>query len=153
MASLVGFASTNWSYYTIPAAFILCMAPHAYAIKLANKNYDLGNPRKTIEHCAKDTTLDKVTARRIARAEAASANGFETLGLYAAAVVAGNTAGVAAERLNQLTLAYLLSRAAYSYIYVFLQDNSKFAPVRSLVWMAGAGLIMTLFVAAGGASN
>jgi len=26
----------------IPAAFVLCMVPHAYAIKLAGKNYDLG---------------------------------------------------------------------------------------------------------------
>ncbi|KAK4123529.1 hypothetical protein N657DRAFT_412900 [Parathielavia appendiculata] len=153
MVSLVGLGSTNWSYYTIPVAFILCMVPHAYAIKLAGKNYDVGNPRKTVEHCAKDTSLDKVTVRRISRGEAATANGFETLGLYAAGVVAGNVAGVAAERMNQLTLGYLLSRVVYSYIYVVLQDNSRFAGLRSLVWMAGAGLIMALFVAAGQASN
>ncbi|KAK4044740.1 hypothetical protein C8A01DRAFT_42642 [Parachaetomium inaequale] len=153
MASLIDFTAGNWSYYTIPAAFVLCFAPHAYAVTLAGKNYDMGNPRKTEEHCAKDTSFDKQTLHRISRAKAASANGFETLGLYAAAVVAGNAAGVAAERLNQLTLAYLLSRAVYVYTYVVLQDNARMAGLRPLVWGAGITAMMMLFVAAGKAVN
>ncbi|KAL2181539.1 uncharacterized protein P884DRAFT_326227 [Thermothelomyces heterothallicus CBS 202.75] len=149
MASLIDFTSGNWSYYTIPAAFFLCMVPNAYATKLAGRNYDIANPRKTEELCAKDTSLDKVTLQRISRARAATANGFETLGLYAAAVVAGNAAGLPTERMNKLTLAYLASRAAYNYVYVVLQDNARMAGLRSLAWLVGIVIIMTLFVSAG----
>ncbi|KAL2255631.1 hypothetical protein VTK26DRAFT_2980 [Humicola hyalothermophila] len=149
MASFLNLSETNWSYYTIPAAFGLCMLPHFYAIKLAGKNYDLGNPRKTEELCAKDTTMDKVTLRRISRAKAAAANGFETLALYAVAVVAGNVSGLPAGRLNALTLGYLASRAVYNLIYVRLQDNARAAVLRPLVWMAGIGIIMSLFISAG----
>lgn len=55
------------------------------------------------------------------------------------------------ERLNKLTLAYVLSRAAYNYVYVVAQDNARLAAVRPLVWLAGIGVIMGLFVSAGGA--
>lgn len=34
-------ASTNYSYYSIPAAFLITMAPNVYAMVLAGKNYDL----------------------------------------------------------------------------------------------------------------
>jgi uncharacterized MAPEG superfamily protein len=47
--------------------------------------------------------------------------------------VAGNAAGVATERLNQLTTAYLLSRAVYVYTYVVLQDNARMAGLRPFV--------------------
>ncbi|KAL2156249.1 hypothetical protein VTH82DRAFT_994 [Thermothelomyces myriococcoides] len=149
MASLIDFNSGNWSYYTIPAAFFICMLPNAYARVLAGKNYDSANPRKLEEICAKDPSLDKITLQRISRARAATANGFETLGLYAAAVVAGNAAGLPAERMNRLTLAYLASRAAYYYIYVVLQDNARMAGLRSLAWLVGIIIIMMLFVYSG----
>jgi uncharacterized MAPEG superfamily protein len=100
-----------------------------------------------------DITKKKKTLRRISRAKAATANGFETLGLYAAAVVAGNVAGVATERMNQLTLGYLVSRVVYIYTYVRLQDNARLAPLRPLVWLAGVGIITTLYVLAGKALN
>jgi uncharacterized MAPEG superfamily protein len=67
--------------------------------------------------------------------------------------VAGNVAGVATERMNQLTLGYVLSRVAYLYIYVRLQDNGRLAGLRSLAWLTGIGSIMTLFVLAGKALN
>jgi uncharacterized MAPEG superfamily protein len=90
--------------------------------------------------------------------------------------VAGNAAGVATDRLNQLTLAYLLSRAVYVYTYVVLQDNARMAGLRPfvceysfkfcllsvwvrngwltlLVGLAGIAVMMTIFVAAGNAVN
>ncbi|KAL2164368.1 hypothetical protein VTH06DRAFT_3584, partial [Thermothelomyces fergusii] len=90
---------------------------------------------------------------RISRARAATANGFETLGLYAAAVAAGNAAGLPAARMNALTLAYLASRAAYNYVYVVLQDNARMAGLRSLAWLVGIVIIMALFVLSGMALN
>ncbi|KXX75543.1 hypothetical protein MMYC01_207629 [Madurella mycetomatis] len=151
--SLVGLTATNWSYYTVPGAFFMVLVPHTYAFVLAGKNYDINNPRKTEEHCAKDTTMDKITLRRLSRAKAATANGFETLGLYAAAVVAANAAGVPTPRLNALTLAYLTSRAVYNLVYVVLQDNARVAPLRSLAWMSGIAIITALYVSAARAVN
>jgi uncharacterized MAPEG superfamily protein len=92
-------------------------------------------------------------ARRVSRGEAASSNGFETLGFYAAAVVAANLARVPTSTVNNLTLGYLASRFAYNYTYVFLQDNARLAPLRTLVWGVGIGLIFTLFIKAGNALN
>ncbi|KAK0736871.1 hypothetical protein B0T21DRAFT_410361 [Apiosordaria backusii] len=144
-------ASTNYSYYTIPAAFVLTLAPNAYAMILAGRNYDLNQPRRTEEICSKDTSMPKATLQKISRAKAATANGFETLSLYAASVVAANSSGVVPlSKLNALTLGYVASRAAYNFVYVVAQDNKKLAGVRPLVWAVGVFIIMNLFVGAGG---
>lgn len=87
--------------------------------------------------------------QRIVRAQAAMANGFETLGLYAAGVLAANFAGVDAQRLNLLTGAYLASRVGYIYAYVELCQNRKMAPVRSLFWTTGIACLLSLWVMAG----
>ncbi|VBB86579.1 Putative protein of unknown function [Podospora comata] len=144
-------ASTNYSYYSIPAAFLITMAPNVYAMVLAGKNYDLNQPRRTEEICAKDTSMPKPTLQKISRAKAATANGFETLSLYAASVVAANASGVVpVSKLNTLTLGYVVSRAAYNFVYVVAQDNKKLAGIRPLVWAAGVIIIMNMFVSAGG---
>jgi len=52
--------------------------------------------------------------KRIHRGEAASSNGLETIGIYAAGVVAANFARIPTETLNQLTLTYLASRLVYN---------------------------------------
>ena len=51
--------------------------------------------------------------QRILRAKNASGNGFETLGFFAAGVLAGNQAGIKPAALNVLALGYLASRVAY----------------------------------------
>ncbi|KAJ4304298.1 hypothetical protein N0V88_001911 [Collariella sp. IMI 366227] len=97
--------------------------------------------------------MDKVALHRISRAKAATANGFETLSLYAAAVVAGNVSGMSVARLNQLSILYIMSRVVYNYVYVSLQDNAKLAGLRPLVWGVGIAVIMGLFIGAGKALN
>lgn len=57
-----------------------------------------------------------------------------------------------ATTLNYLGLTYVVSRAAYNIVYIILQDNRKFAPVRSLVWSVGVGVIFTLWIKAGNAA-
>lgn len=109
------------------------------------------SPRKTEEHLAKDASIPKSQVNRILRAKAAANNGLETIGLYAAGVVAANAAKVPVQTLNTLSLFYLVSRLVYNIVYVFLQDNRKFAPVRSLVWMAGLGTVFSFFIKAGNA--
>ena len=67
--------------------------------------------------------------------------------------MAGNAARVPTERMNKLALTYVASRALYNYVYVILQDNSRLAVLRPLVWGVGITVIMMLFVAAGKALN
>lgn len=88
------------------------------------------------------------TKSRIARAEGAQQNGFENIGLYAAAVVAGNIAGLNAGTLNYLSGGYLLSRMAYNIIYI-TNESAMAGNARTGVFVTGIGLIMTLFVKAG----
>ncbi|KAG6364536.1 hypothetical protein INS49_006137 [Diaporthe citri] len=149
MASLFDLTKPHLAYYSVPAAFTLVMVPHAYAMFASGKNFDVANPRSTVDTCNKDTTMDKRKAQRIQRAEAAMANGFETLGMYSAGIVAAVVAGVPAETLNYLSVAYLTSRVGYNTVYIWLQDNRKLAPLRSACWNASIGIIAALWIKAG----
>lgn len=147
------------------------MAPHVVAAVASGKVFDNANPRAFMDSVEKTTTLDKdvrisflpsrststctctdapfrnsQTKGRISRAQAASANGLETIGLYAAAMVAANHAGVDTDVLNRLTIGYVVSRFAYVFAYVNLGANPKTAGVRTAVWFAGIGAIFTLFI-------
>ncbi|KAB5558533.1 hypothetical protein GE09DRAFT_116575 [Coniochaeta sp. 2T2.1] len=152
-ASIFDLTKSQLSYYTIPAAMVLLYVPHTYAqLASGRKNLNNAYPRATDDNVVKDETMDKRTKNRILRARAAHANGNETIGLYAAAVVAANVAGADVKSVNYLTLGYIASRVAYNYIYVIAQDNSRWAPLRTVVWTTGLGIIFTLFVKAGNAA-
>jgi len=125
------------------------MIPHTYAAVAAGRDYDLAYPRKTQSTLVADDKMDKIFKMRLLRAEAATANGLETLGFYAAAVVAANAAHVDVDVLNALTLGYLGSRVVYNVVYVWLQDSRAFAPVRSLAWITGVCLTVAMYVKAG----
>lgn len=118
------------------------------------------------EVLASDQTLDSATKGRIVRAESAQQNGFEStldfyqeivtsltlidIGLYAAAIVAANHAGVDNWTLNALSGAYVVSRAAYNLIYVN-NETDALANARTASFLTGIGLIFTLFIKAGNA--
>ena len=85
---------------------------------------------------------------RIVRAEAAQANGLENVGFFAAAVVAANVAGVSKLVLNSLSLAYLVSRALYNWLYV-VGDKKSLALARTVVFFAGQGILFSLCILAG----
>lgn len=59
------------------------------------------------------------------RAESAQQNGFENLGLFAAAVVIGNVANLSNSTLNTLSGAYLASRVVYNYLYLTGTTDTK----------------------------
>lgn len=86
---------------------------------------------------------------RILRAEAAFANGLDTIGLYAAAVASVNIAKVDPVVANVLVLIYLATRVLYNVIYVILQDEPRWALARSVTWFAGIGIILAMFGLAG----
>lgn len=117
------------------------------SFRLSRTPFFTGRPPQLTTH-----THTSQTKQRILRAKAAADNGFESVGVYAAAIAAATAARVPAETLNTLALSYVVSRVAYNIIYVFLQDNRKFAPVRSLTWTASVGIIFTLWIKAGNAA-
>ncbi|KAI1506225.1 hypothetical protein F5X99DRAFT_404272 [Biscogniauxia marginata] len=149
MASFLNL-NQNISYFTIPVALFLALAPRGYSgfAGVGKKYFDPSNPR-TFAARLGNADIDKQVKARILRAESASANAFENLPLYAAAVVAGNTAGLPKQTLNALSAGYIASRLVYTWVYIWGQNNRKLAGARTLVWGVGVGFIMTLFVKAG----
>ncbi|TKA70224.1 hypothetical protein B0A49_06462 [Cryomyces minteri] len=149
MASLFDM-TRNFSLYTIPVAWITCLAPHVYASQLAGKAFDNRQPRTLTAKLDSQQTLDAATKARIVRAEGAQQNGFENLGIFAAAVVAGNVAGLSNETLNYLSGGYVLSRMVYNYVYV-VNTSEAMANARTGVFLTGIGIVFTLFIKSGNA--
>ncbi|TEY73275.1 hypothetical protein BOTCAL_0080g00030 [Botryotinia calthae] len=137
----------NFSLYGVPAAWILAHIPHAYAVS-SSKCFDNRSPRDFPKSLEADQSLDKAKKNRIRRAHAAAANGYENIGFFASAVVAGNVAGLSHSTLNALTGAYLISRAVYNFLYINNESQGA-AAARSLVWLFGIGLSSTLFIKSG----
>ncbi|KAI5361849.1 Putative membrane-associated, eicosanoid/glutathione metabolism (MAPEG) protein [Septoria linicola] len=146
MAASLLDLTRNFSLYTIPAAWILSIAPHFYAASLGK--FDNKNPRTYIKESSGDQSIDKATKDTIIRAEGAQQNGFENLGLFAAAVVAGNIAKLDNSTLNTISGGYLLSRVVYNYLYIN-GTNDAMANARSVSFLAGIGLIFSLFIKSG----
>lgn len=126
----------NYSFYSIPAMWLVSFMPHPYAIICAGDRFKNTSPRQMVSDlmAKKDKTDND---KKVIRAESAQANGyvsvlmwprppslidtdsyllnsFENIGLFAAAVVAANYAGVPNGELNTLTGAYLGSRVLYN---------------------------------------
>ncbi|KAF2771855.1 hypothetical protein EJ03DRAFT_288732 [Teratosphaeria nubilosa] len=144
-ASLID-ATRNYSLYSIPAAWVLSIAPHFYAASLGR--FDNKNPRTYTRDTEGDQSIDKATKATIIRAEGAQQNGFENLGLFAAAVVIGNVAKLDNWTLNALSAGYLASRAVYNLCYIN-NTTDAVANARSVSFLAGIGIIWTFFIKSG----
>ncbi|KAI0457160.1 hypothetical protein F5B21DRAFT_98897 [Xylaria acuta] len=150
MAALSFLGEKNISYFTIPVAVFAALWPRSFSAFQGpgQKYFDPTNPRTFASRLEK-SDLDKETVARILRAESASSNGFEGLPFFAAAIVAGNSAGLSNTALNALSVTYILSRVVYNYVYIFLGSNRKLAGLRTPVWFVGLGSALALFVKAG----
>jgi uncharacterized MAPEG superfamily protein len=152
----MSLSPTNYSFYTIPAAWLLSILPHSYAIILysrsAHKRFDNCHPRSLTSKLEGDQSIDKATKGRIIRAEGAQQNGFENLAFYAAAVTAGNAAGLPPQTMNMLSGAYLAIRTIYNLVYIN-GDTAAWAGTRSTIYTAGVGLVCAMYVMAGNAIN
>ncbi|KAI0205670.1 hypothetical protein F4808DRAFT_409839 [Astrocystis sublimbata] len=148
--ALAFLADKNISYFTIPVAFVAALWPRSFSAFQGpgQKYFDPAHPRTFASRLEK-SDLDKETVAKILRAEAASANGFEGLPIFAAAIVAGNSSGLSNTALNSLSIAYVLSRFVYNYVYIFLGGNRNLAGLRTPVWFAGIGSAFALFIKAG----
>jgi len=122
MASLGG-NRWNFSYYTVPLAWMICLAPHVWSVKYNDaitkqKKFDKVNPRTFLHGLAEDQSVSEEAKGMIARAQAAQLNGYENLGFFAASVVAANTAGVDYRLVNLLSGAYLINRISFNIAYI-----------------------------------
>ncbi|MCU1718430.1 MAPEG family protein [Pseudomonas sp. 5P_3.1_Bac2] len=76
------------------------------------------------------------------RAHNAQLNGFEITPAFAAAVIIAHQIGVAGQAvIDQIAVAFIVSRVVYLLCYLL-----DWASLRSLVWIVGVGLIVSLFV-------
>jgi len=124
------------------------VAPHVYAAKVyeraTSKHFDNTRPRSLTSTIKEDQSVSKADKDLVIRAEGCQQNGFENVGIFAAAVV---VAKLDVGYLNMLSWGYIASRVVYTYIY--LNNTSLgFAYVRSVVFVGGVGLCMTMFVSA-----
>lgn len=96
------------------------------------------SPKHNHDPCALLASLEGLGRR----ANNAQLNSFEVTPAFAAAVIIAHLAGGAEQALlDQLAIAFIISRLAYFICYL-----ADWAPLRSLVWFAGMGLIISLFV-------
>ncbi|KAG9240948.1 hypothetical protein BJ878DRAFT_584682 [Calycina marina] len=87
-------SSSNYSLYTVsPGHLGHLSASHVYASG-KSKSFDSRSPREYIKSLENEQTIDKGIKDRIACAEAAQTNGFESLAFFASAVTATLLAGV-----------------------------------------------------------
>ncbi|CAD6573524.1 MAG: hypothetical protein TREMPRED_000850 [Tremellales sp. Tagirdzhanova-0007] len=148
-------ATQNLSFYAIPVAFVIALAPHIYAISLFNterasgtSEYDKTCPTSQTSK-VKEAKLSPNATGNFIRAEAANANGFINLPLFAGAVIAGNMARLSPATLNAATGTYLVSRVIYNLIYINNHKSNAISQGRTAVFLIGIFACMTLFVQAG----
>lgn len=148
-------APANYSLHLVPLAWLLALLPRAYSILAYTTHSRAQNlatvrkdPRSFKALVAADKTLPPVVRDRIVRAESAGLNGTENIGLFAAAVVAGNAAGLETGWLNALAGGYVVTRAVYVPVFV-LGDTVRLAGLRTGLFAVGTGCCLGLFVMAG----
>lgn len=98
--------------------------------KVGGKAYDNNHPRQWLAQLE----------GRPARAVAAMNNSFESFPLFAAAVIIAHFSGAAADTVNLLAMSYVGIRVLYTACYLM-----NWGALRSLVWFAGAGVVISLF--------
>ena len=121
------------AYVCILVAALLPIACAGIA-KAGARGFDNRNPR--------DWLASQEGFRR--RANAAQANSWEALPLFAAAVIIAHQLGAPQARLDALAVGFVVARVLYIALYVL--DR---AMLRSLAWVAGMGLSIAIFFSAG----
>ena len=129
----------------------MTLAPHIYAIGLSGHpdipDLKLANPRRTVAATAAQEKQSPVVAKFL-RAENAQQNGFETLGFFAASVVAANVAHVPTWKLNLFCGVFLGARAAFNLIYINVSSD-RWSVLRTISYFTGVGASCALAIEAG----
>ena len=122
------------AYWSVLVAALL---PYIWVsvAKSSGERYDNRDPRGWTA---------RQTNPRVHRANAAQLNGFEAFAPFAAGVVLAQLAGVAADRIALLAVAFVLFRIIHGLVYVAGWSHS----LRSLVWFVAFACVVTLYVLA-----
>lgn len=117
--------------------FVTALLPYIWVAiaKARGERYDNREPR---------AWLARQADPRVRRANAAQLNAFEAFPAFAAGVVLAQLAGVPAERIALLALAFVVCRLAHGVIYILGAAHG----LRSLVWFAGLACVLGLLVQA-----
>ncbi|ORY26134.1 hypothetical protein BCR39DRAFT_541913 [Naematelia encephala] len=144
----------NYSFYAIPIAWGLAIAPHLYAVALFDKErapgtakWDVCNPRKN-ESNVKEAKLSPAIQDRFLRSEAANTNGTINFPIFIGAIIAGNYAKLSSKTLNTISAIYLISRVAYNVLYINNTSRSV-GLARTASFFTGIIACFTVFVKAG----
>ncbi|GAA6041920.1 hypothetical protein JCM8097_000221 [Rhodosporidiobolus ruineniae] len=138
----------NYSLYAVPAVWMVGIGTHCSAIFLSARSKEIppfdNNAPRAFQ--AKMLELSKTSkdAAKFSRLEAAQQNIYENLGLFAAAVVAGNVARLPTKYLNFFAGSYVLSRIVYVALYAN-NTTRKLAALRSISFVTSIGLIFATF--------
>ncbi|KII87936.1 hypothetical protein PLICRDRAFT_111654 [Plicaturopsis crispa FD-325 SS-3] len=143
MSSLL---TTPLSLYSLPLAWFAAYWPMNMKLRALKSTigYNNVNPRANLDRLAGKEGISPEFAARIARMEGAHQNGNEMLPVWIGAILAGNQAGLDAWTLNVASVIFLTLRVLYNYVYI-----NKSGGLRTLVWVLGMIVPMTLYVKAG----
>ncbi|GAA5843739.1 hypothetical protein JCM5353_008312 [Sporobolomyces roseus] len=146
----------NNSFFAIPAAWAVGMSTHWYAIYLTKTSKVLpefdNSDVRTFQ--ARIAAMDRKhpDVGKYVRAESSTSNSYETLPLFACAVLAGAVARLPLEQQHKFAMSYVGLRALYSFLYVKITSKNA-SYLRSVVWLAGVVSIFNQFIQAGKSFN
>ncbi|TFK48898.1 hypothetical protein OE88DRAFT_1663154 [Heliocybe sulcata] len=139
--------SSPLSLYSIPVvwfiAFVNAPLRTVYTRRVTGQ-FNNVDPRGNAQHLL---AKHPEAGARVARMDAANANGNEVMPLWVAAVLAGNYAGLDEKTLNVASVAFIALRALYNYIYIN-QNTQAHGNLRGLTWFTGIGVPLTLLIKA-----
>ena len=151
MSSIIPAA--NYSFYAIPASFILVLAPQLYAGSIVRNaksiKLDNANPRGETHAQSIKKNLSKEDFGKFERARAAHFNGYENFPLFAVAVICGNMAKLDPSTLNTMTGLFLVLRTVYNVAYI-QTTTQRWSVLRTGVWSASVLCCLFLLSKAGG---
>jgi uncharacterized MAPEG superfamily protein len=141
----------NLSILAIPAYYTLAFLPHAYAINVATNTkpltWDNSAPRSPAAKAAIKEKISEEQYGRYERAEAASANAYENLPLFASAVIVANAAGLKRDGpfgLDAFIGAWFGARILHTLSYILITDPTT-SFLRTGIWASSVGLCFGVF--------
>jgi len=128
---MLSLATAYW------CVLIAALLPYVWVsvAKASGERYDNRDPRGW---------LARQTNPRVHRANAAQLNGYEAFAPFAAGVVLAQLAGVAADRITLLALAFVVLRVLHGLVYVAGLKHT----LRSLIWFGAFACVLALLAQA-----
>lgn len=135
----------NFPLFSVPVAFLLCYIPHGIRVAIAKKAnaYDHTNPRYQTEFAEALSAEQAYLQRRLIGAHN---NQLETIGVYAAGIVANVTRKSLSWPIHLMAALYIAFRVIYVVVYVSPQVAGGY--LRSLAFMGVLGTIFAIWIRA-----